>query len=182
MWILWQERRCLPPSPGGILVCVCVCAVVCVCGCVPSYRMRVHLFGAVSSPGCANYALRRTAEDNASEFPPEVISTVNNNFYVDDCLKSTASEEDTIQIVKDLTALCNKGGFNLQKWVTNGRSVLMSIPGDIRATEMKELDLDTDQLPMERALGLQWCVESEVHVQDFSAGTAADQERHFVCD
>ena len=27
--------------------------------------MRVHLFGAVSSPSCANYALRRTAEDNA---------------------------------------------------------------------------------------------------------------------
>lgn len=46
------------------------------------YRMRVHLFGAVSSPSCANYALRRTAEDNASEFPPEVISTVNHNFYV----------------------------------------------------------------------------------------------------
>lgn len=124
------------------------------------YRMRVHLFGAVSSPSCANYALRRTAEDNASEYPPEVISTVNHNFYVDESLKSAASEEDAIQIVKDLTALCHKGGFNLQKWVTNSRSVLMSIPGDIRATEMKELDLDMDQLPMERALGLQWCVES----------------------
>ncbi|XP_032387795.1 uncharacterized protein LOC116699370 [Etheostoma spectabile] len=125
------------------------------------YRMRVHLFGAVSSPSCANYALRRTAEDNASDFPPEVISTINHNFYVDDCLKSTASEVDAIRIVKDLTALCHKGGFSLQKWVTNRRSVLMSIPNDIRATGMKELDLDTDQLPMERALGLQWCAESD---------------------
>ena len=125
------------------------------------YRMRVHLFGAVSSPSCANYALRRAAEDNTSNFPPEVISTVNYSFYVDDCLKSTASEKDAIQIVKDLTALCNKGGFSLQKWVTNSRSVLMSIPGDIRSTDVRELDLDTDQLPMERALGLQWCVESD---------------------
>lgn len=62
--------------------------------------------------------------------------------------------------MKDLTALCHKGGFNLGD-EQNSRSVLMSIPGDIRATEMKELDLDTDQLPMERALGLQWSVESD---------------------
>ena len=28
------------------------------------HRMLVHLFGAVSSPSCASFALRRTAEDN----------------------------------------------------------------------------------------------------------------------
>lgn len=28
------------------------------------YQMLVHLFGAVSSPSCANYALKKTAEDN----------------------------------------------------------------------------------------------------------------------
>lgn len=78
-----------------------------------------------------------------------------------ECLKSTASEGDAIQLVKNLTALCCKGGFSLQKWVTNSRSVLMSIPNDIIAAEMKELDLNTDQLPVERALGLKWCVESD---------------------
>ncbi len=29
-----------------------------------TYRMIVHLFGAVSSPSCACYALRQMAEDN----------------------------------------------------------------------------------------------------------------------
>lgn len=29
---------------------------------IAEYRMTVHLFGAVSSPSCARYALRRTAE------------------------------------------------------------------------------------------------------------------------
>lgn len=124
------------------------------------WNIELYFFGALSSPSCANYALRRTAEDNASDFPPEVISTVNHNVYVDDCLKSTASEGEAIQMVKDLTGLHDKGGFSLQKWVTNNCSMLMSIPRDIRATEMKELDLDMDQLPMERALGPQWCVES----------------------
>ena len=46
--------------------------------------MRVHLFGGASSPSCANFALRKTAEDNKEEFDPVAIETVNKNFYVDD--------------------------------------------------------------------------------------------------
>ncbi|XP_055501665.1 uncharacterized protein LOC129703327 [Leucoraja erinacea] len=126
------------------------------------YRMKVHLFGAVSSPSCANFALRKTAEDNTGYFPEEVISTLKNNFYVDDCLKSVSTELEAIQIVKHLTSLCNKGGFVLTKWVSNSRAVLESIPPDDRAEETKVMDLDKDNLPMERALGLHWCVETDV--------------------
>ena len=32
-----------------------------------TYRMTVHLFGATSSPGCANFALKQTAVDNEEE-------------------------------------------------------------------------------------------------------------------
>ena len=32
------------------------------------YCMAVHLFGAASSPGCSNYALKRTAHDYEEEF------------------------------------------------------------------------------------------------------------------
>ena len=28
-----------------------------------NYRMKVHLFGATSSPGCANYGLKQIAKD-----------------------------------------------------------------------------------------------------------------------
>ncbi|GAA6096907.1 uncharacterized protein LOC110438294, partial, partial [Tachysurus ichikawai] len=52
------------------------------------FRMTVHLFGAVSSPSCACYALRRIAKDNQADFSEEVTETINNNFYMDDCLKS----------------------------------------------------------------------------------------------
>ena len=52
------------------------------------YRMTVHLFGAVSSPSCTNFAIRRNAEDHKHEFPSDVIHTVMKNYYVDDCLKS----------------------------------------------------------------------------------------------
>lgn len=43
------------------------------------HRMLVHLFGAVSSPSCASFALRRTAEDNSC-FRPLVTNTVMHNF------------------------------------------------------------------------------------------------------
>lgn len=32
------------------------------------YRMKVHLFGAASSPGCANFGLRKAADDGEEEF------------------------------------------------------------------------------------------------------------------
>lgn len=72
------------------------------------------------------------------------------------------SEQEAIQIVKDLTALCKKGGFMLSKWISNSRAVLASIPRENRTKETKELDLDKDNLPMERALGLLWFVETDV--------------------
>ena len=64
--------------------------------------MLVHLFGAISSPACANFALRRTAEDNKESFPSDVINTVKRNFYVDDCLKSLPSELEAITHVNSL--------------------------------------------------------------------------------
>ena len=47
---------------------------------IAEHRMTVHLFGAVSSPICACYALRMTAEDNQASFPAEVIKTVRQSF------------------------------------------------------------------------------------------------------
>lgn len=53
----------------------------------------VHLFGVVSSPSCANFALKKTAEDDKTSFDHEIVRTVKLNFYVDDCLKSKTSDE-----------------------------------------------------------------------------------------
>lgn len=125
------------------------------------YKMAVHIFGATSSPSCANYALKRCAEDHGKDFAPEVGHTVLRNFYVDDCLKSVATEEQALALIQDLTALCATGGFKLNKWVSNSRAVIASIPEEKLAKEVKDLDLNQDVLPVERALGIQWCTESD---------------------
>lgn len=79
------------------------------------YRMIVHLFGATSSASCANYALKRTAEDNKGCFSADATSTVKNNFYVDDLLKAVDTEDHAIRLCKELKSLCATGGFKLTK-------------------------------------------------------------------
>ena len=128
---------------------------------VEEYQMTVHLFGAVSSPACSNFAVRKTAEDNAKDFSADAINTVRRNFYVDDCLKSLPSVEDAVSHVDELRSLLQRGGFRLTKWISNSREVLESIPESERAQEIKKLDLQRDELPIERALGVQWRIETD---------------------
>lgn len=125
------------------------------------YRMTVHLFGAVSSPSCANFALKRTADDNEGKCSTEVLNTIRHNFYVDDFLKSVPNESQAICLVKELKSVCATGGFKLTKWTSNSRAVLASVPAEERAKEVKDLDLDKDKLPVERALGIRWDIESD---------------------
>ena len=125
------------------------------------YCMTVHLFGGASSPGCSNFALKRTADDHEEEFGSDIADTLRRNFYVDDMLKSVPTEERAIEVVQGTKAMCKKGGFKLTKFVSNSRKVLESVPEEDRAKEIKGLDLGQDKLPVERALGVCWCVESD---------------------
>lgn len=124
------------------------------------YEMCVHLFGAVSSGGCANYALRQTADDCEAQFGPEVAETIRRNFYVDDMLKSVNEVTKAKTLVAGVQAGCASGGFRLTKFVSNSREVLDSVPVEHRAPSVANLDL-LNSLPVERALGTQWCVEDD---------------------
>ncbi|CAI5649405.1 unnamed protein product [Oreochromis niloticus] len=128
---------------------------------IVEYKMVVHIFGATSSPSCASFALRKCAEDNRDPANSQAVDTVLHNFYVDDCLKAVSSEEEAIQLYHTLRAVCQRGGFRLTKWISNSRAVLSAIPEEERASEVKDFDLDQDTLPIERALGVQWCIQSD---------------------
>ena len=125
------------------------------------YRMTRHIFGATSSPSCANYALRRTAVDFGKYFDPDVPEIIFDNFYVDDCLKSVATEEKAIQILRDLQKLCTMGGFHLSKVTSNSRAVLSATPMADRSKQIKTLDIKNEVLPPARALGIFWHVEED---------------------
>ncbi|XP_046339933.2 uncharacterized protein LOC124121032 [Haliotis rufescens] len=125
------------------------------------YRMLVHIFGAVSSASCASFALQQTARDSQDKFVPEIIEKLTDNVYVDDCLASELNEEKAVSTVKELTSLCSEGSFRLTKWISNSSTVMKSIPPQERAKDVKDLNLDCEDLPSERALGVYWFVQSD---------------------
>ncbi|KAJ8028733.1 hypothetical protein HOLleu_31057 [Holothuria leucospilota] len=125
------------------------------------YRMNVHLFGAGSSPGCANFALKQIATDYESEFGSDAAEFVYRNFYVDDGLKSVPTVSQAVDLITRTTNMLKKGGVRLHKFISNSRLVLESIPEQDHAKVMKNLDFRCDTVPLERALGVQWCVESD---------------------
>ena len=63
------------------------------------YSMQVHLFGATSSPACTNFCLNQAAIDQADVFSTEAVETLQQNFYMDDCLKSVSLEEAQKEII-----------------------------------------------------------------------------------
>ena len=98
-----------------------------------------HIFGSKDSPTCANYALRRTATDNTSQFP-EAAQSVINNFYMDDYLESSPYIEEATRKAKDLVKLLSLGGFKLTKFVSNVRTIPPQVETDPTIpTETKEI-------------------------------------------
>ena len=116
------------------------------------FQMLVHLFRGVSCPSCANYALRKTTDENAEHFDKETIQTVKRNFYVED-------DQQASRLVNELHQLLPKGGFRLTKWISNACDVIQSVPVSKRAGSVKDLDLEN--LSIERALSILWDVQSD---------------------
>ena len=95
--------------------------------------MTVHLFGAMSSPGSANVALKSTADDHRAEFGVDAANFLRNGFYVDDGFKSVGTVHKAVKLIKNTKVMCDKGGFNLHKFVSNSKEVLKEIPESDRA-------------------------------------------------
>lgn len=55
------------------------------------YRMKVHLFGAASSLGCANYGLKHITAQGQGSFSEATIRFIEMDFYVDDGLTSVST-------------------------------------------------------------------------------------------
>ncbi|XP_038152621.1 uncharacterized protein LOC119790925 [Cyprinodon tularosa] len=125
------------------------------------YRMKVHLFGAASSPGCANFGLKHLATQGEGKFSPNTVKFIQRNFYVDDGLVSVKSEAEAIKLVKEARELCSTGKLRLHKFVSNSDNVLKSLPREECADSVKDLDLALGEPLMERALGVMWCISSD---------------------
>jgi len=130
--------------------------------------MTVHLFGAVSSPGCANYGFKHLAKEYSLEYPLGS-QFVARDFYVDDGVTSVETVKEAVQLAKEARELCAKGGLRLHKFVSNNSVVLNSIPVSEHATDTKTKDLTFSETQTERALGIYWNIEKDCFTFNITA-------------
>ena len=81
---------------------------------IETYQYTRHVFGARSSPTCANFVVQQTARDNETEFPL-ASQAVFSSFYVHDFLRSNPSPSEVVKLAVEPGATFNancsmKGG------------------------------------------------------------------------
>ena len=129
---------------------------------IKEYRLTVHPFGAISSPFCANFALKQALAEYASEHDPEV-AELSEYFYVDDLLLSVSNETEVAHIVPNVTQALGRCGFSLKKRVTNRPGILSEYVKGISDAE-SEVDKKSEC----RALGIIWNPSDDVFRFAFS--------------
>lgn len=119
------------------------------------YHMRVHVFGNKPSPSIANYALHKTAGVASSSYGEDVRDFVQRNFYVDDGLTSLPTKEEAIDLLtRTMDALMTLGKIRLHKFVSNDGEVMKNLPSEDLAKDLKEINLNSESLPVQRSFGL----------------------------
>lgn len=125
------------------------------------YRMKVHIFGATSSPGCANFGLKQIAKDYAY-IHAEAADFLQRDFYVDDGLYSDDDVEKAAQVLTKAREICEKGQLRLHKIASNSQELLKHFPStELSGAKKQELGENDTAAPVERTLGLQWNTEED---------------------
>ena len=129
---------------------------------VGEHQYTRHIFGAKDSSTCANYALQRTASDNAKEYPEAASKAVPENFYISDYLDSVEFPERALIKSKELVQLLHLEGFKLTKFVSNVPDLADGIDGSAQSTELKVIVSSKEESM--HVLGLKWNHKNDTRV------------------
>lgn len=124
------------------------------------FEWQVLPFGTTCSPCCAIYAVQRHVMDH-TEPGDEMRSTVERNFYVDNCLRSLPSPQEAKQLVDKLHELLATGGFQLHQWASNVSSVTEHLPSEARSDSTEQWLSQNRNDPQESTLRLKWHCQSD---------------------
>ena len=127
---------------------------------VQIYQNQRHVFGAKSSPTCANYVLKRVGLDN-EEMYPIAAKAIQNNFYMDDFIKSVETPEEAIEVFNQLQPLLSQHRFEQKKWISNNDEVTEAIPEDLKSiSNTKQVEVEPNA-ERSSVLGLHWTVTDD---------------------
>ena len=102
------------------------------------------------------------AQENARRHEnlyPMAAETVLKSTYMDDFIDSVETEEEGIELYRQLDALWSLAGMQARKWISNSPKVIAATSEEDRATQ---LNVSDGQGPVIKALGLSWESKDDV--------------------
>ena len=128
---------------------------------VSDYKMNVHLFGKNDSRCVANFVLKKKAgADKKDIIHPSVVTSTDQNFYMDDLLKSDNSEEHLTRNTKTVILVPKESRFRLTKFVSNNQDILNQLP-ETEILNKKVITEQSDQESTHNALGILWNLKTD---------------------
>jgi len=119
---------------------------------IRDYRLKTVTYGTASAPYLATRTLVQLSEDEENRFPLGAV-VLKNDFYVDDLISGADSEEEAIDLHRQLDGLLKSGGFNLRKWASSSSTVLQAITiGD----QHDDKPFQFTKSETIKTLGIQW--------------------------
>jgi hypothetical protein len=128
------------------------------------YRLTVHLFGAASSPSCANFTLRRSFEESIDPLSDREIETLKRSFYMDDFLFASDSPSQALDVAQKAVKACADGGFKLSKFVSNNEALSKELRKEMDSAVSSKMNLNLEESHGERVLGIEWSITDDVFV------------------
>lgn len=132
------------------------------------YHLVTVIYGLAASPYLAAKALLEGAAAYEKEYPTAV-SAIRNDFYVDDCVTGTETEQEAIQLAKDISFVLAQSGFPLSRWRSNSIKLL-------NQCENKEMSPVTfESLEQTSILGIKWQPNTDQYTFSVNKGPVTEK-------
>ncbi|XP_058128411.1 uncharacterized protein LOC131292089 [Anopheles ziemanni] len=122
------------------------------------YVLQVMTFGAACSPSTAHYVKNVNAERFEATLP-KAVECIKYEHYVDDMLASVETEQEAINLARDVQYIHSQGGFEIRNWLSNSTTVKMLLNGN----ENNGVDIPVEsEMSTEKDLGMWWNTATDV--------------------
>ncbi len=131
-------------------------------GHIKVFRWKVHPFGSAASPCIAIFTIKEHARKWKHLFP-EAANTVIHSTLVDDNLDSVNTEQEAIELGRQLVELFKRASMRLSKIASNSAEVVAAFPPEMVAKSLEVADFCTKgaALPLVKALGIIYLCETD---------------------
>lgn len=124
------------------------------------YIMRVMTFGAACSPCSAHFIKNLNAAEFSKQFPRAAEAIIKNH-YMDDMMERENSEEELLQLVKDVKLVHSHAGFEIRNFLSNSKKVMKELGSTSTDSIEVKIIKPNKEYDIERVLGMWWNVKTD---------------------